>query len=290
MDQIKTANRHLEAAAARADLLEMQITNSAGLEKEQRQLRERNIDLIHQPDSPAPDAILLESIRAQYSEAKRLITQRNAIDRSHAIRKELDSLPIVATADISELDARLDRAQTQLDDLKDLEKAANQQRADARRIAEAQEALKVITTDRDAIKLAKAECRNIRDEITNAAFGPLLQTANRFVAGILPTPLEYRDGEIGRYQAGAWVPVRCFGGTMTAITHAGLQAALSAGAPVRLLIVDEMGRFDLRNKAQFMANVADAIRDGIIEQFVGIDTCARDYDGIAGLTHISIQG
>lgn len=140
----------------------------------------------------------------------------------------------------------------------------------------------------EVLAKARKAVASERAGLIDATFGPLLERVNVFTQGILETPLEYREGELGRFVGPSWVPVRCFGGTHQAVTYAGIQAALGSGAPARLVIVDEMGRFDRKNKGLFMRNVQMAIKSGLIDQFLGCDVSAEHYQGIDGLTLLSV--
>jgi hypothetical protein len=117
------------------------------------------------------------------------------------------------------------------------------------------------------LKLLEAKAR-----LLEATFGPILGTVALFTKGILPRPLEFADGELGYRGAGGWVPWRTFSGTEQAVAFAAFQAALAARAPVRIAILDELGRLDKPNKARLLENVLDALSLGVIHQFIGVDT------------------
>src|SRR5206468_3649845 len=95
-----------------------------------------------------------------------------------------------------------------------------------------------------------------RNQFMQSGFGPFLQVANEFAKGILRTPLEFQHGEIGRVdEKGRWVSSATFSGTEAAVTHAAISAALGSQAPMRIVIVDELGRMDEDAKTQFIRNV-----------------------------------
>lgn len=194
--------------------------------------------------------------------------------------EELKQLPAIdeeAEQTVYRLECAIDAINDRLEELKQLEAKGQNQLADAKRVAESQEAREKELVRLQLLKLTRDELMKKRTELVDAAMKPLLEKAAHFVAGIIPTPLEYRDGEIGRFNGSAWVPVRCFGGTHTAATFAGIQAALGATAPVKIVIVDELGRFDETNKAIFAKNIHKAIHAGIIEQFIGIDVSMEPW-------------
>lgn len=173
----------------------------------------------------------------------------------------------------AETKVALDRANAQLQDDERQQRAADELAAAKERAAK--------------IKDVQAGLKDAREQMVEAAFGPLLSTANKFVADIIPTPLEYRDGEIGRFHDGSWIPVWAFGGTFEAVTIAGLQAAL--GTACGIVIVDEMARMDGRNAMKFLDNVFSAIEAKRIEQFIGIDTDPKRYGYEDGVTVIETK-
>jgi DNA repair exonuclease SbcCD ATPase subunit len=117
------------------------------------------------------------------------------------------------------------------------------------------------------LKLLEAKAR-----LLEATFGPILKTVEIFTRGILRQPLEFADGELGYRRNGGWVPYRTFSGTEQAVGFAAFQAALASRAPVPVAILDELGRLDRPNKARLLENVLDALKSGVIHQFIGVDT------------------
>lgn len=174
-----------------------------------------------------------------------------------------------------------------LEELAQLEKRVAAQAGEAKRLVEAQEAREKQEARAKTLKLLQKVIAEVRADMIAKTFGPILERVNVFTRGILPTPLEYREGELGRFQGMNWIPVRTFGGAYTAVTYAGIQAALGTTGPAKIVIVDELGRFDPKNKRRFFENVKAAIEAGLLEQFIGVDVSADDYKGIkAGLTRI----
>lgn len=111
----------------------------------------------------------------------------------------------------------------------------------------------------------------IQTEMVEAAFGSILATANRLCAPMLNSPLEYRDGEIGRQEGSAWVRHKTFSGTEKAIAYAAISIALASDSECRLVMVDEMGRLDPENKTKLVELADSLIAEGLIDQFIGVD-------------------
>lgn len=164
--------------------------------------------------------------------------------------------------------------------LEEDEKTANKQAADAKTLQEAADAKTKEIARGELLKALKKKVAEKRETLINDALQPLLKKMQRFTDGILPTPLEFRDGELGRWKGSRWIPSHVFGGTHNAVTVAGLQAALAVNSPAKLVIVDELGRFDESNKQLFLENVSKAIKAGDLEQFIGIDVEAKPYEKI----------
>jgi DNA repair exonuclease SbcCD ATPase subunit len=158
-------------------------------------------------------------------------------------------------------------------------KAIEDARLDAKRLVEATGARDKAQALADAYKAGQDELQRIRDEFMAQAFKPLLDSVNRFAAGILKSPLEFRDNTIGRVheEKGNWIPFSVFSGTETAIMLSGVQLALGSESPAKVAIVDELGRLDANRKRQLLRNVAKAIEDGVLDQFIGVDVSADPY-------------
>jgi hypothetical protein len=100
--------------------------------------------------------------------------------------------------------------------------------------------------------------------------------------------LSFNGSELG-YWADTpirWVPWRTFSGTEQLIAFVALQAALAATSEVKIVVTDELGRLDDENKDQFLRNVAAAIKAGVIDQWIGVDTegVPRTTAAVLGLT------
>jgi hypothetical protein len=68
-------------------------------------------------------------------------------------------------------------------------------------------------------------------------------------------------------------------GTEKLIAYAAIQAALAAKAPVRLMLMDELGRLGDANLRLLLASVQRGIEAGVIDGFIGIDVNRRaPYD------------
>ena len=140
-----------------------------------------------------------------------------------------------------------------------------------KRLADAEAARDKAVLEQDVAKVAEKELRVIQAEMVEQAFAPLLATANRFFAQVMRSPLAYNKGEIGTWRDGIWVSHFTMSGTEKALVFAAIQTALAIKSPCRVMILDELGRLDNTNVVKVMASVLDAVTDGRLDNFVGID-------------------
>lgn len=146
---------------------------------------------------------------------------------------------------------------------------------DQKRVLDAKKQVADLTTDLDVQIAAGKFMRKIQSEMVESAFKPLLATANSFFGDILTTPIAYKDGEIGTWRKGVWVGHRTFSGTEKALTYAAIQAALASNSPIRVMLLDEIGRLDQANAQLLIDAIGLAVQEGRIDQFVGIDATNR---------------
>lgn len=198
-----------------------------------------------------------------------------ALGREADLREELAKLP----PEDPQLDTDVDMIQTELNvkneeilDADGKRKAVMGRAGELQRLGQAE-------TDRDAAKAdvtiggdVLKKLREIQGSMVEGAFKPLLELANSFFGDVFKSPLAYNDGEIGTWRDGVWVTHRTMSGTEKALTYAAIQAALAAKSPVKIMLIDELGRLDNANLDLMMDGVALAVSSGKIDGFIGIDT------------------
>lgn len=114
----------------------------------------------------------------------------------------------------------------------------------------------------------------LQSRLVDAAIGPVIARCNELCGGILRAPLEYRDGEIGFAVPTGFVTHRTMSGTERALCYCAVSVALAADAPLRLVVLDELGRLDLENKSKLFSAVCGLEKAGKIDQAVLVDTVA----------------
>jgi len=95
----------------------------------------------------------------------------------------------------------------------------------------------------------------------------LLGTANRIIEPVLGKKLEFTDGD---FTLGRAVLIT-LSGSERMVVFAGLQIALSAAYSSRIVLMDELGVVDHVRKEKLLNVVAQAIKDGVIQQFIAVD-------------------
>lgn len=191
-----------------------------------------------------------------------------------ALRGEFDSLK---PGDADALAVLVNKASEALGTVtQDVDQLAAQQRqADAAKGEQharmkALEAAEKVEAEVAAVKAAVATVEDLMHDLVAKAFGALLTVANRIAAPVLRSPLEYREGEIGRQDGRHWITARTFSGTEQAITYAAFSVALASESKLKLCLLDEIGRLDRASRAKLFKSVAAALADGTISQFIGV--------------------
>jgi hypothetical protein len=107
-----------------------------------------------------------------------------------------------------------------------------------------------------------------KTELVSGSIDKPLAIANKLATGILKGPLVFEEGEIGMRVGDSFRSARAFSGSETAIVMIGLTAGLAAKSVLRVLLLDEIGRFDVRNASQLITNLCGMVDDGDIDQFI----------------------
>lgn len=129
-------------------------------------------------------------------------------------------------------------------------------------------------------KAAAESAQAVQAEAISRAVAGLIDVANKFTAGIMRAPIEYRDGDVGYVRDGVWVghgDGALFSGTEAALAYAGLAVALAASAPARIVLMDELGVMDERTRVLAVERMRILVADGTIDQFVGCDVGKKGW-------------
>ena len=129
-------------------------------------------------------------------------------------------------------------------------------------------------TCKAALKLVVEE----QERATESAFGTILESARAFTDGILPSPLEFHGGELGRRVSeidrergceapvGAWVPHDQLSDSEQRLTYAAFAVALARTAPIKLVLIDELATFVQPYKV--VERMTELTAKGVIDQAI----------------------
>lgn len=127
------------------------------------------------------------------------------------------------------------------------------------------------------LKHCIAKLVECQEELVQNTFGALLKIANQFTSGILRGPLIYKDGDIGYMRGGTFA--RRLSGSEQLLAYAGLQVALAQESPIKLVVMDEMGRMPDTLKQAFAHRMLELIHKGVIDQWIGVDVSSSWLTG-----------
>lgn len=144
----------------------------------------------------------------------------------------------------------------------------------------------------EVYKQAVAIVLQEQNKLIGKAFTQVLNVARHFTDGLLNSPLEFVNGSLGRRVSakdqeegnkaplGAWVGFETFSGTEELLALAGFSVALTASAPVKIVVLDELARLDLERRLSVAQRMLSLAESGVIDQAVLIDVDARPYAGL----------
>jgi DNA repair exonuclease SbcCD ATPase subunit len=260
---------------------EVATANKEAFEAQQKKLTEQHRELgdrIDDLEKKRTQAVQidreiasLESELAQLEQKK----QHEATVRE-AIRKEYDSIGEIAIpneASITAAQQKKDNLFAEIDRLDNQRTIALRLRQDIQRAAQAELEYRKAAAYVMVIKAVGTKLKEIKAQVVEKVFGGLLEYANAVCPGILKSPLAYHEDQVGRWDGdGRFIPHSTFSGTETAICYVSIAAALSKDSPIRLIILDEMGRLDAENQKLVMKAVGAAQKAGKIDQAIVINT------------------
>lgn len=240
----------------------------------------------------AHDDLLREA--EEYTATKqRVDAARTTLDHAIAAKRQLDEsrevLAAIGPAETTEAGAEeaqrlaeaIDEKRDEITRLEAQIRDADMAAGGVKRLTDARQEAERHKTLATSYKGALKALQDKREEFIAEAFRPLLKVCNLFGQDIMISPLEYHNGELGRRREnGGWISMVSFSGAEESITYAAINAALGATSPARIVLMDEMGKIDTPNKVQLMRNVALAIEQKVIEQFIGIDVEATAYERV----------
>lgn len=146
--------------------------------------------------------------------------------------------------------------------------------------AQSIEAARKAQAEADAMVAVVDALEEHERDLAHKAIDSLVGRINGIVQPILRWNLSFRDGQFGRYDETGWIPLAAFSGTEQAVTFAAVSLVLSEGSPLRLVMLDELGRLDAERKTQLLITMQLLVKNHVIDQFIGVDTSTGDFDGV----------
>lgn len=188
--------------------------------------------------------------------------------------------------------SKIDLLTWELEDLAAQRAALTTWKAQVARRDEAEKGVLKLQAEVEVYKQAVELVREVREDAVAKTFGKVLDVARNFTDGLLNSPIEMVDGALGRRVSeadreqgntapvGAWIPHEAFSGTEQLLAYAGFAVALAGQAPIKLVIMDELGRLTLHRKVALLQRMCELVQRGVIDQLVGCDVEAVEVEGV----------
>lgn len=174
--------------------------------------------------------------------------------------------------------AKLDRMklESEIQILRDQQRDYDRQQDDERRNAQALVEHAKAQADLAVTKAAIETLEGIQTRMVETAFGAILKTVNAVTAGIIPEPIVYREGVLGRWAGKTWISHETFSGTEKALTYAGLSLALADRSEIKAVLIDELGIMDHDTLAEVLARMRELTERGVVGQFIGAASLSKE--------------
>lgn len=213
----------------------------------------------------------IRAVEARITEVKREMAD-DAKDRADW-SAELARLKGSSTAPedgqaIEELQAEIDKVNAALGELRTKVRDAH---ALKEQIRLAEHAIAKHQRDKSfavVIQKARKNLIALQGEMVAQVFGPIVETGNKILGDLLPTPLAFNEPHLGRWQGEHFVKHKTFSGMETEICYAAIASALSADSSMKVLMMDELGTLTASVQAKVLSRLSDAVDRGDLDQIV----------------------
>lgn len=233
----------------------------------------------------------IQSIDDELTEIRR--TQETKAIRLEELRAEehkLDGEETGADPDrLRAIDVELDELEAQLEEIQRREAEAVRQQAAHNQAKAAKAKYDRAAAFVTALDAAKDKMKALQSEMIEKVMGDVCERANMIAGEILPSPIEFHRGEIGRMSGPSFIKHRTFSGTEKALTYLAFSAAISSSSSLRLLILDEMGRLTPAMQGKAMSCFAKAVNGGLLDQVICVTPRDKALPEIEGWTVINLQ-
>lgn len=225
----------------------------------------------------------------------KLASAKDALARTSGLRGQLEQMETqlwhesqaAPVPDIEPLNIQKAASQLSISVLETKQRQYVAQLGEQAQAAKALEKRQELEAQSHALKAAVQIVEAEQAALVEQAFTGILATANRITSGILRGPIVYRDGTIG-IGGKTFASNKTVSGTEEVLLYAALSLSLAAQSPLKLLLIDEMGRLDAVNKAKVAMRIKNLIVDGTLDQAVLIDVDPKGYEQVDGLNILSL--
>lgn len=220
-----------------------------------------------------------QRLREQIHQLEREIGNLQTDQRTDSERRQRyqDEIKELKGADVGKLNQSIAFAEEKrkgasslIAELEETKTAETRLRQDLLRATEAEQEHQDAVAHKLIVTAIANFLKDKREAIICEAFTKLLQVANMVVKSILKSPLALHENTIGRFAGAKFVPHRVFSGTEKVLTYVSIATALSIDAPLRMPIIDEIGRLHSSLQASVISRLLHLVNEKIIDQFIVI--------------------
>lgn len=210
----------------------------------------------------------LGEIYNELTELQGMKANRQEANRIAALEAELAEIP---TYTVSDLEAERKRLQEEMLPLQDIKRRYDAKLAREQGIAKATAAKGEAEQKKAVLEIVIEKLEEARGKLVTDAFKSLMSQANEMIRKVHGFEVCYSNGEFGYYVDEHWVSHVTFSGIQEATVYAAISIALAASSPYKVVMFDELGRFQPQRKQELVRMLASAIESGFINQAFLVD-------------------
>lgn len=185
------------------------------------------------------------------------------------LAEERDKLQKLDYKDIYQQE--LDAIEGELNRVNQLLKKSSRNAIEIEKITQVRDEASKVELELKYVKLLQKAVLHFAENLSHSTLNKLLVSMNKFATGIGLTPYSVQDGDLGYYEKGIFVSYETFSGSEMAILRCALTIALAMNSEYKLAVIDELGRFDEHRKRMSFLTIQELIKDGFMNQFIGVD-------------------
>jgi hypothetical protein len=237
---------------------------------------------------PSFDAYVAEDQELAALQRRQSVIHVELDQASFSLRKfksaqeELASMPVAEShetlaAEQDALTAKVTAAKQRISEFEAKAREIAAFRGTLRSQMQAAAAATAVESEIAVLKAAGKLLQERQAALVEKAFKPLLAICNRFTSCVIPHELIYQDGKLGYMNKGTFVGSNTFNGAWAAVAFLGLATALCQDAKQRVVIFDELSRFDVKSKVKLIERMLLLTASGVVDQFLGNDLDDAPY-------------